>query len=97
MGGGNVQLILETILNLFKAVLFVVFGWINLPQFPETLTNGIDTVLDLIFGAVNLLGFFIRIETIQIVIPILIILINFDKVYKLTMFILRKIPFLNIG
>lgn len=90
-------MIIEAILNLLKTVLFFVFGWINLPQFPETLRTGIDTVLDLIFGAVNLLGFFVRIETIQICIPILIILINFDKVYKLTMFILRKIPFLNIN
>ena len=90
-------MIIEAILNLLKTVLFFVFGWINLPQFPETLENGINTVLDLIFGAVNLLGFFVRIETIQICIPILIILLNFDKVYKLTMFILRKIPFLNIN
>ena len=42
-------MILEAILNLFKNLLFIVFGWISLPSFPEGLTNSIDTFLGLIF------------------------------------------------
>ena len=84
------------ILNLLKTLLFSVFSWINLPQFPEGLTNSLNSFIDLIFDNLNLLGFFIRPVTITIVIPVLIILINFDKVYKLTMWILKKIPMLNI-
>jgi hypothetical protein len=89
-------LIIQLILNLLKTLLFSVFSWINLPQFPEGLTNSLNSFIDLIFDNLNLLGFFIRPATITIVIPVLIILINFDKVYKLTMWILKKIPMLNI-
>ena len=89
-------MIIQLILNLLKSLLFSVFSWINLPQFPEGLTNSLNSFIDLIFDNLNLLGFFIRPATITIVIPVLIILINFDKVYKLTMWILKKIPMLNI-
>ena len=89
-------MILETILNLLKNLLFFVFNWINLPSMPETFVNSVNSFLNLIFNNLTILGFFVRIETIKIAIPILIILINFDKIYKLTIWILRKIPMLGI-
>lgn len=89
-------MILEAILNIVFTLLQFVFGWINIPQFPDQLTNSIDSFLDLIFDNLNLLGFFIRPITLTVAIPILIILLNFDQVYRLTMWILRKIPFLNM-
>lgn len=89
-------MILEAILNLFKGLLFICFSWINIPNFPTELTNNIDAFLDLIFNNLTLLGFFVRPITLQIAIPILIVLLNFDNLYKLTMWILRKIPMLGI-
>lgn len=89
-------MILEAILNLVKNLLFICFGWINIPAFPEGLSSSIDTFLNLIFDNITLLGFFIRPATLTIVIPILIILLNFEEVYKITMWILRKIPFLGL-
>lgn len=88
-------MIISSILDLFKNLLKLVFGFINLPDFPDVLTSAIDKILEIVFGSFNLLAFFIRPATIKIVIPVLIILINFEEVYKLTMFILKKIPFLN--
>lgn len=89
-------MILEAILNLFKGLLFICFSWINIPNFPTELTNNIDAFLDLIFNNLTLLGFFVRPITLQIAIPILIVLLNFDNLYKLSMWILRKIPMLGI-
>lgn len=89
-------MIIELILNALKNVLFAVFSWINIPGFPDELLSGLYSFLDIIFNNLSLLGFFVRPITIQIVIPILIILLNFDKVYKFTMWILKKIPMLNI-
>ncbi len=90
-------MILEALLNLIKGLLNVVFGWISLPPFPEELTTSIDGFLSLVFDNLNLLGFFIRPITLTVGIPILIILLNFEQVYKLVMWILRKIPFLNMN
>ena len=89
-------MIIQGLLNLIKTLLFAVFSWINLPAFPEALTNSINSFLSLIFDNLTLLGFFIRPQTLMVSIPVLIILLNFDDVYKLTMWILKKIPFLNI-
>ena len=89
-------MIIELLLNLIKTLLNVAFGWINLPDFPEELTSSLESFLDLVFDNLSLLGFFIRPTTLAIAIPILIILINFEQIYKLIMWILRKIPFLNM-
>lgn len=89
-------MIIEGLLNLIKTLLFAAFSWINLPAFPEGLTTSINSFIDLIFDNLTLLGFFIRPATIKLIIPALIILLNFDNIYKLTMWILRKIPFLGI-
>lgn len=89
-------MILEALLNLIQLLLNVVFGWINIPAFPESLTSSIDSFLDLIFENLSLLGFFIRPITLTVAIPLLIVLLNFDKIYKLAMYIIKKIPFLGI-
>ena len=90
-------MILETLLNLVFGLLKIVFGFISLPAFPVRLSSSIDTFLNLIFDNVTLLGFFIRPLTLTSVVPILIILLNFDYVYKIIMWILRKIPFLRFA
>ena len=89
-------MILEALLNVVFGLLKIVFGWINIPAFPEGLANSINIFLSLIFDNITLLGFFIRPATLTICIPILIILLNFEDVYKITMWILRKIPFLGL-
>ena len=72
------------------------FSWINIPSFPVELASSIDSFLGLIFNNLSLLGFFIRPVTIRIVVPILLIVINFELIYKLVMWIIRKLPFTNI-
>ena len=89
-------MIIQMLLNLVFTVLKFAFGWINLPNFPDQLRTTIDTFFSFIFDNLTILGFFIRPLTITIVIPILIIVLNFDDVYKFTMWILKKIPMLNI-
>ena len=89
-------MIIETLLNLLVTLIKFVFSWLNLPDFPEEFTSIVNDFLDLIFDNVSLLGFFIRPTTLQILIPALIVVLNFDKIYHFVMWIIRKIPFLNI-
>lgn len=77
-------------------ILEFLFGWINLPSFPEGLSNSINVFLNLIFDNLSLLSFFVRGSTLKLVVPILIILINFEFIYKMVIWIARKIPFLNV-
>ena len=89
-------MILEVLLNFIKSLLFFVFGWINIPSLPQALEESLSDFLDIVFGNLSVLGFFIRPATLSIIIPLSIVLINFDKIYNFVMFILRKIPFLDI-
>lgn len=90
-------MIIEGLLTIVKNLLFMLFSVFNLPSLPETLLTSLNSFLDLIFNNLSLIGFFIRPTTFKILVPVAIILINFKHIYKVFMWILRKIPFLNIS
>lgn len=89
-------MIIELLLNVFLTVIKAVFSWISLPDFPPAVTAGIDTFFNFIFDNCSLLGFFVRPSTIMTVVPIVIIALNFEHIYHFTLWILKKIPALNI-
>lgn len=63
-------MIIELLLNVIKVVIYTVFSFINLPDFPVSLQNSINSYLDMIFDNINIFGvfsFFIRSETLKIV------------------------------
>lgn len=89
-------MILQAVFDLVRNVIKVVFGWINLPSMPEAVTSVIDELFALLRGSVGMLGVFVDLSMLKILLPVLLIVINFEHVWKFTMFILRKIPFLGI-
>lgn len=92
--------IFHNILNFLWDLLFILvdllFGWINVPAFPEELKTNIDTFLNLIFDNLSLLGFFVRPTTLKILVPLIIFAFNFKFIYSLTMWVIKKIPFLSM-
>ena len=68
----------------------------TLPQLPDSILNGLNNFLDLIFNNSGLLGLFIPISTIKVVVPLIIVIINFDKIYKLVMWVFKKIPVFGV-
>jgi hypothetical protein len=86
-------MIIEGILNAFYYVFEFVFGWISLPSFPTDLTTNITTYLGYVFDNLDIIYLFIRPSTIKIALPILIAILNFERLYRFTMFIIRKLPF----
>ena len=89
-------MILQAVFDLVKSVIRVVFGWINLPDMPSAVTSVVDELFALLRGSVGMLGVFMDLSMLKILLPVLLIVINFEHVWKFTMFILRKIPFLGI-
>ena len=89
-------MIIEGLLNLFVGLLEVVFSWVNVPELPESVSSVIDELFGYLSGSVGLLSIFIDFSMVRILLPVLVIVIKFDEAWKLTMFILRKIPFLGI-
>jgi hypothetical protein len=96
MGGGYGKLIVESVLNLFADALKVIFQWINLPQVPPNIQAVIDQFFEYLRSGMGFVYIFFDMSLVKILLPLLIAVINFDKVYKLVMFVLRKIPFLGV-
>lgn len=89
-------MIIEFLLNVVKTILQAILSLFNLPSLPDELIASLNTFFDLIFENLSLIGFFVRPATFKLLVPLALILINFKHIYNITMWILRKIPFLNI-
>ena len=77
-------------------LLQIVFAPVNLPDLPEGIANVLDGLIDVLAGAVGLFGIFVDLTVVRWLIPVVLIIVNFDKIWNVIMFILRKIPFLGI-
>lgn len=85
-------MIIEGITTAFKTLLQSLLGFINIPGMPSSYISAIDSFMDMVFSNVGLVGLFIRWDTVEIGIPILIAIANMDKIYDGIMWIIRKIP-----
>lgn len=85
---------------LFNGVTSLIDGILDLldvlPEFPEDLVTSMDSFFSLIFDNLSLLGFFVRLDTVKILIPLVIVVMNFEDVYAFVMWLLRKIPFIGV-
>lgn len=89
-------MILQSLLTvLFDFVHFVFDLFPNLPQVPTEFSNSVDKFLDVIFDGLGLFTVFVRPITVTLIVPIVILLINFDKVVSIVLWIVKKIPFLG--
>lgn len=89
-------MIVEAVLNLFANAIKLIFAWIDIPAAPEEITSIIDQMVTYMESGMGLLYIFFNMNLVKIMIPFVLIVANFEEVYKLVMFVLRKIPFLGI-
>lgn len=86
--------------SLFNGAISLINGILDLldvlPEFPEDLIASMDSFFFLIFDNLPLLGFFVRLDTVKILTPLVIVVINFEDIYAFVMWILRKIPFIGV-
>ena len=91
-------MIVTAVLGLCEMLLTIIFGLLpDIPNFDSSVLNSLNGFINLIFDNLDLLGFFIDIELVGALIPWLIIILNFEHVYDFIMWIVRKIPILNIS
>lgn len=67
-----------------------------LPTFPPDVVDVIDTVFGWLYSAVGMVDIFIPISIVRLLIPILIAVLNMDRIVKLIVFLIKKIPFLGM-
>lgn len=89
-------MILESVFNLFSSALKLIFGWVQLPGLPAEVQTVIDQLFQYLQSGMCFVFLFFNISLVKIMLPFVLVVVNFDKVYRLVMFVLRKIPFLGI-
>lgn len=89
-------MIIKGLFNLVLSLLQIIFAPINLPDLPSGLQSIFDGLLSAMLSAIGLFEVFVRPSTLHLLIPIVIVLVNFEKLWNGIMFILKKIPFLGI-
>ena len=89
-------MIIKGICELVFALMSVIFAPINLPDLPTGIQNIFDNFLDVLISAVDLASLVIDFNVVKWLIPVVIAVANFDKLWSMIMFILKKIPFLGI-
>lgn len=90
-------MIIEGLLNVVTTILYFILDLLpSIPDLPTSITSVIDTVLNLIFDNVGLFGVFVPLDIVKVIIPLWLIVDNFDKLYSIAFWIITKIPMLNI-
>lgn len=91
-------MIIEALLNGIYIVLSNVFSNFNIPDIPDGMTEQILSFFsDTLSYAGSLISLFIPWSQVKIFFPILIVILAVEEIYKLVMWVLRKIPMLGIS
>lgn len=89
-------MIISALLSVVKILIQLLFGWVQLPQVPSEVTSVVDSVFGYMGQGVGILWLFVPQGLVQVLLPLVIVVINFDRLYKLGVWILKKIPMLGI-
>ncbi|MDO4261338.1 MAG: hypothetical protein Q4C82_04610 [Eubacteriales bacterium] len=89
-------MIIKGLFSLIIALLNIVFGWVSLPAMPEAVDTAFQTLLSYIEAGIGFVWLIVPREMVLVVVPVILVLSNFDKLYSVVMWVLRKIPFLGI-
>lgn len=90
-------MIISALLSVIGGILNFLFNLLpDLPQLPSLIITTINNVVNLIFDNVSVIGFFIPLNVVKVLIPLVIIVVNFRYIYGIIMWIIKKIPLLNL-
>lgn len=89
-------MIIKGLFSLIIGLLRIVFGWVSLPAMPAAVDSAFQTLLTYMGQGMGFVWLIVPQELVLVVLPVVLVLSNFDKLYSVIMWILRKIPFLGI-
>lgn len=85
-------MITQAILYAFNVVVTTLLGFIpNLPSFPTAVTNALATMNSIIVAPINMISYLYTPLIATFVFGLILVILNFDNIYKLVMFILHKV------
>lgn len=89
-------MIIKGLFSLIISLLNILFGWVSFPAMPEAVDTAFQTLLGYMSAGIGFVWLIVPKQLVLVVLPVVLVLSNFDKLYGVIMWILRKIPFLGI-
>ena len=91
-------MITEALMNVGMFLLDTLLNFLDLlPGMPDELVSVLDEFFDLIFtNGWSIACFVIPMDYALVLLPLVILVVNFERVYHLIMWVLRKIPIAGI-
>ncbi len=89
-------MIIGLITKLLQFVTDTLFSVIDLPVVPAELVNAVDLFLSYMRGGMGIINFFCPLSRISGAIDLFIAVWTVEHTYRLVMWILQKIPMLNV-
>lgn len=90
-------MLIQVFLDFSLMIVDLIFAILpDVPNIEIGLLSSLNNFVNLIFDNLQLLGFFIDINMIKTLLPYLIIVINIEHIYHFVMWVLNKIPFVDI-
>lgn len=89
-------MILKLLFELLLGILQFAFSWVSLPAVPVIVEESVDLVLKYMCQGMGLVYLVVDKNLVLVLLPVVLALENFDKLYSVVMWILKKIPMLNI-
>lgn len=90
-------MIISLLLVSITGLINMIFGVLpDIPPIPSELSSLVSDFFDLLFSNAGLVGFFLPLNVVKIALPIAIVIINFEHIYSLIMWVIKKIPMLNL-
>lgn len=89
-------MLIKGLFELVLGILNFMFGWVNFPDMPSVVVDALSVVLQAIASGIGFVWLIVPKELVLAVIPVIIIVENFDLMYSMVMWVLKKIPFLGM-
>lgn len=89
-------MIIKGLFSLIISLLNIVFGWVNFPAMPSAVDEAFSTLLSYMSAGIGFVWLIVPRDLVLVVVPVVLVLSNFDKLYSVVMWVLKKIPFLGI-
>lgn len=90
-------MIINALLSVVRVLINLLFGWVNLPSVPDSITSVVDTLFTYMQQGIGIVWLFVPQNLVLVLLPLVIVVHNFDHLYHLGMWILKKIPMVGIS
>lgn len=89
-------MIIKLLFEFIIGFLELIFGWVSFPPMPDAVITAVDALFQAMGSAMGFVWLIVPKAIVLAVLPVILVVENFDKVYSIVMWILKKIPFLGM-